>query len=256
MFDHADRNLRLVQLVPFFEAASGGRKRIMRIQGQHDEFVEWLAFERRDRFGGIGVPVTHRNDRARGNVRTQGFFERFSLLLREPANRRAAADFGIVFANDLRALRGDQLCQRLAREKRAREINNVGIAKKIVEEGFNRSQSIGPSQLKKDDGDSLRAAHGEVHYASKTVPRATTEKQFSDRAMRLGFAKLLLEAFDIAAKLGQTPRDGHFVDKKSGPDDHPGGKQKFKIFHDLTFPETDCKSRLRDSTSWRNSSNS
>ena len=255
MLDHADRNLRLVLLVPFLEAAAGSGKRIVRIERQHHEFVEWLAFERSNRFRRIGVPITHGDDSARGNMGTQSLFERFSLLLRETANRRAAANFGIVLAHYLRALRGNQLCQSVARKKSAGEINNVGIAKKIVEEGFDCSQSIGASQLKKDDRDSLLAAHGDLYYASKMAWRANTEKTAADLSA-LRFAKLLLETLDFAAKLREAARDGNFVDEKTGPDDHPGREQKLEISHDWPFPEIDCASRLRDSTSWRNSSNS
>ena len=129
-----------------------------------------------------GMPIAHGDDGARRNVRAQGVFERFPLLLGEPADRRAAANFGVVLADDLRALRGDQFCQRLARKKRAGEINNVGIAKKIVKEGFDCGQSIGASQLKQDDSDSLRAAHGDLYYASKMALASHHRKTVAGRS--------------------------------------------------------------------------
>ena len=84
--------------------------------------------------------------------------------------------------------------------------------------------------------------------------KARPQKQ--RRAVRLGFAELPLQAFDLAAQLGEAACDRNLINKKSRPNNHPRGEQKFKVFHDLTFPATDCESRLRDSTSWRSSSNS
>ena len=88
-------------------------------------------------------------------MRTQRRFERSSLLLGEPANRRAAADLGVMLGDHFRAARGNQFRERLARQKGAGEIDDVGIAKQIVEKGLDSGLRIGTAQLKKNDCDSF-----------------------------------------------------------------------------------------------------
>ena len=128
MVDQMNRHFRLVEAVPFLQAAAGGGKGIVRVERQQHELVEGRAVERGDGLRSVRTPVAHGHDGARGNMRAQRRFESARLLLREAANRRASADFGVCCADGFRARGGDQLRQRLAREKRAGEIDDVGIA--------------------------------------------------------------------------------------------------------------------------------
>ena len=75
------RDLRLIQPVPFLQAASGGSERIVRIKRQEDEFVKWRALESGDSFLRVGVPVTHRDNRSRRDVRAKFRLQRLGLLL-------------------------------------------------------------------------------------------------------------------------------------------------------------------------------
>src|ERR1700728_3224343 len=80
------------------------------------------------------MPVAHGHDGAGRDMRTQRDFQGARLLLGEPADGRAAADLGVMSTRRFRAKDGNQLRQRLAGQKRSREIDDVRIAKKIIEE--------------------------------------------------------------------------------------------------------------------------
>jgi len=54
-----------------------------------------------------------------------------------------------------RATARDQPRQRGPRQAREREIDDVGVGKQIVEEGFDRRERVRPAQLKNDDGNRL-----------------------------------------------------------------------------------------------------
>src|SRR5271155_2807529 len=122
MIDEMHGDFRLIEALPFLQAAASGGKRILRVKRQKDEFLEWQSFESSDCFGSIRMPVAHGHNRARGDVRAQGRLESPRLLLRKAADGRSAADFGVVLAHGLRAACGNQFCQGFTREKCAGEI--------------------------------------------------------------------------------------------------------------------------------------
>ena len=97
------------------------------------------------------MPVAHGHHGSRGNVNAQGHIERSRLLLGETPDRRASANFSVMFAHHLRASSGDQFCQRLAREKRSGKIDDVWIAKEIVEKRLDGRLRVGAAQLKQND---------------------------------------------------------------------------------------------------------
>ena len=96
MIDQMDRDFRLVKTVPFLQAAAGGREGIVRIKRQQNQFVKGAAFQRSDRLSRVRMPVTHGHNRASRNVGQERRFDRPRLLFGKPANRRAAANRGVI----------------------------------------------------------------------------------------------------------------------------------------------------------------
>src|SRR4029077_1383974 len=94
-----------------------------------------------------------------GNVRAERRFERARLLLGKATDRRSSADRGVALRSNFRAGRRNQFRKRLAREKRAGEIDDVGIAEEIVEEWLDGSDRVRTSQLEQNDGDLFRCRH-------------------------------------------------------------------------------------------------
>ena len=99
MIDHMHGDARLVEAVPFLQAAAGGGEGIVRIERKQHQFVVGRAFQRCDGLFGAGMPVAHGHDGARGNVQAQRRFEGLGLPLGEAPDGRASADFGIVLAH-------------------------------------------------------------------------------------------------------------------------------------------------------------
>ncbi len=84
---------------------------------------------------------------------------RAGLTIREFDDGRTSADGGVMFADDLRTLSGDEFCERLAGESGAHEIDDFGIAEKIIEEGLDGGERVGAAQLEEDYGDFFARGH-------------------------------------------------------------------------------------------------
>ena len=61
---------------------------------------------------------------------------------------RTASDFRIVVADVAGARLGDQARQGAAGDRGEREIDDIGVAEEVVEEGFDRVDGVGASELK------------------------------------------------------------------------------------------------------------
>src|ERR1019366_3225430 len=77
----------------------------------------------------------------------------------EQADRRVSADRVIALAYDARAVAGDIARQRTAREPRAEKIDDVGIAKQVVEEGLHGVRGSRPAQLEQHNADFFPLGH-------------------------------------------------------------------------------------------------
>ncbi len=82
-----------------------------------------------------------------------------------------------MLPRNFRASRRNQFRQRLACKKGSREIDNVRVAEKIVEERLDGSLRVRASQLEQDDGDFLSVGHWlpvhQVIRCHKRTERAT-----------------------------------------------------------------------------------
>src|SRR5208282_2281010 len=84
-------------------------------------------------------------------------------------------------ANDFRAAARNQTRQRLARQKCSGEIDDVGVAEKIVEERLDGVLRVGPAKLKKDHGDLFRTSHRSPSGPHKVnAPRGRIQIQKDD----------------------------------------------------------------------------
>src|SRR5205085_11168847 len=93
-------------------------------------------------------PRRHGDDHARIHLASKFLFQRYSLAAREFHYRRLAANVAVMVRHMLGPPRRDQSRQRLPCNLREREINDVRIAKQIVEKGLNGRERVGPAQLK------------------------------------------------------------------------------------------------------------
>ena len=159
MLDDVHRNLRLIEAIPFLQAATRGGKGIMRVERQQDEFIVRGAFQRRNRFLRARIPIAHGDDRASRHVAAQRSLHSLGLPLGKTANGRPSANFGIVLAHLLRARGGDQLRQRLAGQKRPGEINNVRIAEQVIEERLDGGLRVRTAQLEQNHRDFFGFPH-------------------------------------------------------------------------------------------------
>src|SRR5579863_6248117 len=129
------RRLRGADAAPFFQAAERGGEGVVRIKRQQNESVEWRRRPYRvDSFLCERMPVAHGDEAAGVEIGRERGFESARLKFGEPTDRRLAADSVVMFANDSGAAVGDPPGERTARQPSTEEIDDVGIAEKIVEE--------------------------------------------------------------------------------------------------------------------------
>src|SRR5580704_17224599 len=97
------------------------------------------------------MPVAH-GDEAAGidAVRTEFGLESQRLALSEVAYRRAAADSSVMMLYCSSARSRNELGESLAADSSKREVDNVGIAEKVIKKRLDRSQRIRPAQLKQN----------------------------------------------------------------------------------------------------------
>jgi hypothetical protein len=124
---------------------------MLRIQGQENDFVATSAQNLVNGFAGKGMPVAHR-DKAVGveSLIPQFYFQRTGLPFRMPPDGRASADGGVVMLHFARACGRNEFGQRFAPDAGEREVNDIGIAEKVIKERLYRSQRIRTAQLKKN----------------------------------------------------------------------------------------------------------
>ena len=154
-----------IETRPFLHAADGGGERILRIEREEDQIVQGRGADGGDGFAREGMPIAHGYEtfRVAASIASGGerALEGSSLALGEQANWGTAADRGVMIGHDARAPVRDPPGERAARQPRAGEINNVGIAKKIVEEWLDRVGRVGATQLEHHYADALAFAHAE-----------------------------------------------------------------------------------------------
>ena len=133
---------------PLVEAAAGRGLGVLRVEGQQDELGRGMPLHFLDCGVGERMPVAHRDGHASIVVAAQDPFERDGLAIREFQNRALAADFAVMMSDMFRAARSDQARERLPGDAREREVDNIRIAEKVVQEGLDRLDGIRPPQLK------------------------------------------------------------------------------------------------------------
>src|SRR4029077_2160733 len=104
-----------------------------------------------NRFRGEWMPVTHGHEAAGVDA---GFcqleLQGSGLLFGKPADGRASADDRIMMLNFFGARAGNQLRQRLSAQAGEREVDDIGIAKKIKKERFDCVQRVGAAELEQN----------------------------------------------------------------------------------------------------------
>ena len=83
-------------------------------------------------------------------VGPEPFLQRIGLLLGKAPYGRGAADGRIVVLHFLGPRARNQLGQGLASNAGKGKINNIGVAKKIKKEGFNRLRRVRAAELKEN----------------------------------------------------------------------------------------------------------
>src|SRR5579864_926596 len=125
----------------------------MRVEREENQFVEREALEFGDCFGGEGMPVTHRDDDCGVEIGLERGGEGAGLAIGEFDDGRSSADGGVMFADDLGTLSRDEPGEGFPGESGTHEVDDFGIAEKVVEEGLDRSERVRASQLEEYDGD-------------------------------------------------------------------------------------------------------
>src|ERR1700678_1862171 len=98
------------------------------------------------------MPVTHRHKAMRiDSLADQLRLQRLRLPLREAAYGRSSSNGRVVVLHLAGAGGGNQFGQSLSPEAGKREVNNVGIAEKVIKERLYRSQRVGTAELKKNN---------------------------------------------------------------------------------------------------------
>src|SRR6266478_7991134 len=117
---------------PFLQAAECRRVRIVRIKRQQDDFVKLLRLAQH--IHGLSrewMPVTHRRDSHRVNVRRDRLYQTHSLAFGERPNRRAPPDLTVLAGDGNRPARRNELRNRATEQSKRSERNNVGVQKQI-----------------------------------------------------------------------------------------------------------------------------
>jgi hypothetical protein len=148
------------------------------------------------------MPIAHGDETFRIAAGGKGALECARLPFGEKANRRAAADCGVMIGNGASAAVRDPPGERFARKPCAGEINDVGIAEKIVEEWLDGSGRVGAAQLKQNYADALALAHAEKR-----------------RLLQAAF-----QALDFVLKPREAAAHGDLIDEEYGPDRHESFK--------------------------------
>ena len=96
-----------------------------------------MSFEGADGLRREGMPIAHADGHAGVEVRAEGLLQGLRLAPGELQDRALAADLGIVMGHVFGPARGDQARQRLPRDAGEGKIDDIRIAKKVVQKRLN-----------------------------------------------------------------------------------------------------------------------
>jgi len=131
----------------------------MRVEREENQFVESEAVKFGDCFGRERMPVAHGDDDGGVKIGRERLGQRAGLALGEFDDGRAAADGLIMFADDLGTLSRDKFCEGFAGERGAHEVDDFGIAEKVVEEWLDGGECVRAAQLEEYDADFFARWH-------------------------------------------------------------------------------------------------
>ena len=147
---------RVVRLEYFFEKAEGGAgggDGELWVEGQHDELVDGVALDLLYGLLGVRMPVAHGDVHVRvdASVR-EGAAQRVGLLLRDAAQRRAAADGAVGFGGLRRAEGGDEAGDEgLQEAEGGGEADDVWVGKEVVQKGLHVVERVGAAEVEQHD---------------------------------------------------------------------------------------------------------
>src|SRR5580692_4110597 len=149
--DVAYGNIVAEQPAPLVQTATRCGRGVLRIKGQQDYFLALRSLKVRDSFAGKGMPVAHSQEAARIQTAIHELgFEGARLALGKAADGRASADSGVVVLHFTGASSRNEFSQRFAADAGKGEVNNIGVAEKVIKERLDRSQGIRTAQLKQN----------------------------------------------------------------------------------------------------------
>lgn len=164
-----------IKALPFFQATSRCRERIMRVEREENQFVESETLKFGDCFGGERMPVAHRDDDGSIEIGRERRGQGAGLAICEFDDGRAAANGLIMFADDLGTLSRDESCERFAGESGAHEVDDFGIAEKVIEERLDRGERVRAAQLEEYDADFFARWHSQKQSGVES-PHSTKAK--------------------------------------------------------------------------------
>ena len=135
----------------FVEAAAGRSAGILGIQRQKHDFVAVRGPQLLDRLRGKRMPVAHRHETVSVNaVVPETLLQRIGLLLGKAPYRRSSADGSVVVLNFFGPGGGDQFGQWFTADAGKREVDDIGVAKKIKKKRLNSLRRVGAAELKEN----------------------------------------------------------------------------------------------------------
>ena len=194
--------------VPFIETAARGRFRVLGIEWKQDQFIRSLCLHGLDGFLRHGVPVSHGYENLCFKSLIQLAFQGAGLCGGIFENRRFAPDLCIVTLDFPGSVGGNQFRQGLSGNFGKREVDDIGIAKQVIEERFNGLHRIRTSQLEKHHTDGLIIFHDYARQPQRLsiLPLPTRQLQFLrsfEKNSKPGRARLLPSL--MGARAGATP---------------------------------------------------
>ena len=145
--------------LPFPDTGAGRRLRIVRIQREEHNLLDAGGEERIDRLVGHRMPVPHGDHHPDVKIGAQRPFQGRGLPPCQIQNRRPFADPCVVLLHAGGAAPRNGPRQRAPEEKCQREVDDIGIAKQVVEKRFHRRKRIGASELQEHDAHRFVRSH-------------------------------------------------------------------------------------------------
>ena len=122
--------------LPRIQAAARGGGRVLGVEGQQDDFIGGEGREVANRRLRERMPIAHGHHHARYERLGKLGLERPRLPRRYLADRRLTADLLIVRAHFGGAAGRYEACQGFAGQAGKGEVDDVGVAKQVIEKGF------------------------------------------------------------------------------------------------------------------------